>query len=153
MYIEANAKTWRTRALAEIFFIVCLHGSFNILWPVTTKRPFWVENIFRMEPKYFERAAPKSIIGISVTRLSFYFFYIWPFTTKNIYPISYLGRFKILPNTKLTLKNLPKTLIFLPKWQNVSDSGCTDLGRECCFKILRIFGTILWQVFALFLQE
>ena len=35
------------------------------------------------------------------------------------------SRFKILPNTKQTIKILPKSCYVLPKWQNFAKSGHT----------------------------
>ena len=36
------------------------------------------------------------------------------------------NRIKILPNTKLTLESLHKTVNILPKWQNFAKYGHTD---------------------------
>ena len=38
------------------------------------------------------------------------------------------SRFSILSNKKWTVKNLPKTCTFLPKWRNFDKSGHTDSG-------------------------
>ena len=84
------------------------------------------------------------------------FFNIWRFPSMKIclkvYKICQ-SRFKILPNGKLTLEKLPKTLKILPKWRNFAKSGhigapSTYLQWEilqlfppsCCFSSLQVGG-------------
>ena len=60
-----------------------------------------------------------------MTRL---FFNICSFTALKVSPMAfeiYQSRFKILPNTKFTLKILPKTLKILPKRRNFAKSSHT----------------------------
>ena len=56
------------------------------------------------------------------------FFNIWPFATMKISPIMSQicqSKLSILPNKKVTFKNLPKTCKLLPKWRNFAKSGHT----------------------------
>ena len=65
----------------------------------------------------------------SVTRWTDYFVIYSNESSPMAYKI-YQNSFKILPNTKYTLKILPKTLNILPKWRNFAISGHTDGGRR-----------------------
>ena len=59
------------------------------------------------------------------------FFNICSFTAMKMGPMTnkvYQSSFKIQPNTKFTLKILPKTSKSLPKWRNFAKSGHT---RRC----------------------
>ena len=56
------------------------------------------------------------------------FLIVWLLTTVQICPKfikNCQGRFKILPNSKYTLKSFPKNFESLPKWRNIAKFGHT----------------------------
>ena len=73
---------------------------------------------------------------VQCDQMAFIVFIIGTLTTMKNCPIVYkiyqsLEQF--LPNTKQTLIKLPKTVKFLPKWQNFAKSGHTDVRFEGVF--------------------
>ena len=133
-----NRRKWRSR-MAQFFFKKSIQKKFIMIstigYSVTngvSERPYKNKNtLFSSLPSttYFCLSGVKSC----VTRWLDHFQYSFIYSNENEPPNS---NFKILPNTKYTLKFLPNTLRILPKWWNFAKSVHTGqeykMSSLCC---------------------